>query len=73
MPHNNTNDLAERPDVLTRPKLEGGRRFKLSTPFQPAGDQPTAIAELSAGVTAAIMIRCCWGRRARARPSPWPR
>jgi excinuclease ABC subunit B len=50
MPHNNTNALSERPDVLTRPKLEGGRRFVLSTPFQPAGDQPTAIAELSAGV-----------------------
>ncbi|MDO8883339.1 excinuclease ABC subunit UvrB, partial [Pseudotabrizicola sp.] len=33
-------------------KLEGGRRFVLSTPFQPAGDQPTAIAELSAGVMA---------------------
>jgi excinuclease ABC subunit B len=52
MPHNNSNDLAPRPDVLTRPKLEGGRRFALSTPFQPAGDQPTAIAELSAGVMA---------------------
>jgi len=52
MPHNNTNALSERPDVLTRPKLEGGRRFVLSTPFEPAGDQPTAIAELSAGVLA---------------------
>ena len=52
MPHNNTNALSERPDVLTRPKLEGGRRFVLSTPFQPAGDQPTAIAELSAGILA---------------------
>lgn len=52
MPHNNTNAPAERPDVLTRPKLEGGRRFKLSTPFQPAGDQPTAIVELSDGINA---------------------
>ena len=52
MPHNNSNDLAPRPDVLTRPKLEGGRRFTLSTPFQPAGDQPTAIAELASGVVA---------------------
>ena len=41
MPHNNINALTERPDVLTKPKLEGGRRFVLSTPFQPAGDQPT--------------------------------
>ena len=52
MPHNNANALAPRPEVLTRPKLEGGRRFALSTPFQPAGDQPTAIAELSSGVLA---------------------
>jgi excinuclease ABC subunit B len=50
MPHNNTNTLTDRPEVLTRPKLEGGRRFTLVTPFQPAGDQPTAIAELVAGI-----------------------
>ena len=50
MPHNNTNAPATRPEVLTRPKLEGGRRFKLSTPFEPAGDQPTAIVELSDGL-----------------------
>jgi excinuclease ABC subunit B len=50
MPHNNINAIAERPEVLTRPKLEGGRKFVLSTPFEPAGDQPTAIAELAAGV-----------------------
>mgnify|MGYP002266497974 CR=1 FL=1 len=52
MPHNNTNAPVLRPEVLTRPKLEGGRRFVLQTPFQPAGDQPTAIAELVAGVQA---------------------
>ena len=52
MPHNNINAPAPRPDVLTRPKLEGGRQFVLSTPFQPAGDQPTAIAELAAGILA---------------------
>ncbi|WP_022704966.1 excinuclease ABC subunit UvrB [Pseudorhodobacter ferrugineus] len=51
MPHNNMNAPALRPEVLTRPKLEGGRRFKLSTPFEPAGDQPTAIVELSNGIT----------------------
>ena len=52
MPHNNINALSERPEVLTRPKLEGGRRFVLNTPFQPAGDQPTAIAELAGGIRA---------------------
>ena len=50
MPHNNSNALDPRPDVLTKPKLEGGRRFVMQTPFQAAGDQPTAIAELAAGV-----------------------
>jgi excinuclease ABC subunit B len=52
MPHNNTNAIAERPDVLTRPKLEGGQRFRMVTPFTAAGDQPTAIAELVRGVDA---------------------
>ena len=52
MPHNNSNALSERPDVLTKAKLEGGRRFAMQTPFTAAGDQPTAIAELTAGVNA---------------------
>ena len=38
------------PDVKTREKLEGGRKFVLKTEFSPAGDQPTAIKELSEGV-----------------------
>jgi len=33
-----------------RPKLEGGRKLVLHTPFQPAGDQPTAIKELVEGI-----------------------
>ena len=52
MPHNNTNQPAARPDVLTRPKLEGGKRFVLASPFEPAGDQPRAIAELTSGINA---------------------
>ena len=38
------------PDVRSREKLEGGRAFDMHTEFKPAGDQPTAIAELSQGV-----------------------
>ena len=38
------------PDVKTREKLEGGKRFVLKTDFEPAGDQPTAIMELSEGI-----------------------
>ncbi|MGR3635117.1 MAG: excinuclease ABC subunit UvrB [Shimia sp.] len=37
-------------DPKTRPKLEGGRRIVLHTEFDPAGDQPTAIAELTSGL-----------------------
>jgi len=51
--HNNRPDhlpaLPPRIDPA-RPKLEGGRRFVLQTPFQPAGDQPSAIAELVQGI-----------------------
>ena len=36
--------------VRERPKLEGGKPFVMNTEFEPAGDQPNAIAELSAGV-----------------------
>ncbi|GGE60969.1 excinuclease ABC subunit UvrB [Actibacterium pelagium] len=41
---------APAPDVKTREKLEGGKAFVMHTEFEPAGDQPTAIAELTAGV-----------------------
>ena len=41
---------APAPDVKSRDKLEGGKRFEMESAFQPAGDQPTAIAELSEGV-----------------------
>jgi len=52
MPHNTTNAPVARPEVLTRPKLEGGRRFVMHTDFEPAGDQPAAIAELARGILA---------------------
>ncbi|MEM1432407.1 MAG: DEAD/DEAH box helicase family protein, partial [Pseudomonadota bacterium] len=38
------------PDVIAREKLEGGKAFVMHTEFAAAGDQPTAIAELSQGV-----------------------
>jgi excinuclease ABC subunit B len=37
--------------IETRVKLEGGQPFILHTPFQPAGDQPTAIKELIQGLS----------------------
>ena len=41
---------APAPDLSVRDKLDGGRRFVMHTEFKPAGDQPTAIAELAEGV-----------------------
>ncbi len=38
------------PDEISRPKLEGGKRLVMHTEFDPAGDQPTAIAELVSGI-----------------------
>lgn len=38
------------PNVRERVKLEGGKRFELVSEFEPAGDQPTAIAEISEAV-----------------------
>ncbi|MBK5927018.1 excinuclease ABC subunit UvrB [Rhodobaculum claviforme] len=36
----------------SREKLEGGRRFVMHSHYEPAGDQPTAIAEISAAIAA---------------------
>ncbi|WP_010139418.1 excinuclease ABC subunit UvrB [Oceanicola sp. S124] len=41
---------APAPDVKSREKLEGGKRLVMRTEFAPAGDQPTAIAELTGGI-----------------------
>ena len=55
MPHIHTDTSepilqAAAPDIKNRPKLEGGKAFVMATEFEPAGDQPTAIEELSQGV-----------------------
>jgi excinuclease ABC subunit B len=42
--------LTTTPQDPRRAKLEGGKPFRLVSEFQPAGDQPTAIAELVAGI-----------------------
>lgn len=42
--------VSQKTDYKPRPKLEGGIRFRMHTDFEPAGDQPTAIAELCKGL-----------------------
>ena len=54
-------------------KAEGGKAFRLVSDYQPAGDQPQAIAELVEQSARARRPRCCSASPARARPSPWPR
>ncbi|MCP1167191.1 excinuclease ABC subunit UvrB [Limimaricola sp. ASW11-118] len=41
---------APAPQVREREKLEGGKRFRMQTEFNAAGDQPTAIVELAGGI-----------------------
>ncbi len=50
MGHNNISAPVARFPEVSRPKLEGGKRFVLRSEFQPAGDQPTAIEELARGI-----------------------
>ena len=40
-------NIIRKDQLETRLKLEGGKSFVMATEFDPAGDQPTAIAELS--------------------------
>jgi len=47
-----TLDLANDLEAVPYDKLEGGKRFVMHTDYAPAGDQPTAIAELSGQVLA---------------------
>jgi len=37
-------------EIRARLKMEGGKRLVMNTEFRPAGDQPTAIAELAGGI-----------------------
>ncbi|MCA0044154.1 excinuclease ABC subunit UvrB [Celeribacter sp. ASW11-22] len=39
-------------DLKNRPKLEGGKKFVMHSEFEPSGDQPTAIKELSEAIEA---------------------
>ena len=50
MPYAHSDTSGPGPAPQNREKLEGGIRFKLHAQFSPAGDQPTAIAELSTGL-----------------------
>lgn len=43
-------DMLTRPDLPAENKVKGGIRFRMESDFEPAGDQPTAIAELVKGI-----------------------
>ena len=53
-----------------RPKLEGGKSFVMDTDFDPAGDQPTAIAELSAAILGKE-TKFYWEQQVREKLLPW--
>ena len=47
---NQTEHFAAPNQIEARGKLEGGKPFIMKTDFEPAGDQPSAIAELTQGL-----------------------
>jgi excinuclease ABC subunit B len=48
--HSDKTESGTARDTRARLKLEGGKAFVMQSDFSPAGDQPTAIAELSQGL-----------------------
>ena len=50
MPYSTSNRI--KPALPPRDKLEGGKRFVMHTDYEPAGDQPAAIAELVEAINA---------------------
>ena len=49
-------------------KLEGGQKFKLTTEFKPAGDQPEAIKQLVKGANKDELNQVLLGAQARVGP-----
>lgn len=47
--------------------------FELVSPFEPMGDQPQAIEELTQGLKKDIWSKRFSAQRDRVRPSPWRR
>ena len=45
--------------------------FKLRSNYQPRGDQPAAIEQLSRGIEAAKSTKCSSASPAPAKRSPW--
>jgi excinuclease ABC subunit B len=41
-------------------KVEPGKALRIVSDYSPAGDQPTAIADLVQGISAGTTRRCCW-------------
>ncbi|CUJ99469.1 Excinuclease ABC subunit B [Shimia thalassica] len=50
MPYANSDSSPAKSSPAALEKLEGGKSFVMATEFSPAGDQPTAIAEIAAAI-----------------------
>ena len=61
------------PEPRRREKLEGGVRLEMVTDYAPAGDQPTAIAEIAEAVEAGERDQVLLGATGTGKTSPWPR
>ena len=71
MPHNNTNLPSDRPDVLTRPKLEGGKHLRMASPFSPRATSRPRLRNSRKVFATMNTTRSCWAPPAPARPTPW--
>ena len=62
------------PHKPARPdKAEGGKPFRIVSDYEPAGDQPQAIAELVEAARSGEASQVLGASPGRARPSPWRR
>ena len=52
-------------------KAEGGRKFKLVAEYEPAGDQPQAIAELVEAAANGETSQVLLGVTGSGKTSPW--
>ena len=46
--------------TLQKRKLEGGKKFKIKSNFQPSGDQPEAIKKILKNLKKKNKSRFCW-------------
>ena len=63
--------LNKAPEVASRKKLEGGQKFVLNSPFEPAGDQQLQSVNLFRDYLMVNKIKFYWVLLGLAKPLQW--